>query len=1131
MRCHPLRRGSKLCHNADMNRFRFILASLWQYRRVHLAVAAGVAVATAVITGALLVGDSVRGSLRDLVLERLGGIDQLLVAEQPFRQQFANELGAQETSPLLMIPGSLASSTDGESRNATQLSIIGHTDDFWQFDPNLSPAPLKRNQAALSRSVAAELQVKEGDDVLLRTPTLDSMPADSVLGEKSDTVASRRLEVAAILPDEGLARFGIRPSQQPPRNVFVQLKSLQDLLDLTDKANAIAVDETQVTLAPTLEDFGVTVSTENTGPSNATEYRRLTAERLVLPSAVAEAFATAFPNAKVQPAITYLANTIKLGDQQIPYSTVTGIDSLAGIGPLLGEGETPIILADDEIVINDWAANDLGAKIGDTLTLTHYEPETTHGQLREAEPVTLTLRAIVPLHDAAGNDTTANDPKLTPDLPGVTDQRSISDWDLPFELVEEIRRVDEDYWDDYSTTPKAFVSYQLAKKLWSSRWGTDSLLRVPASAGLSIDQITEQLKPDPAEMGMTLLPIKEQGLAASRGTTAFEGLFIGFSFFLMASAVMLIALLFRLGVESRANELGVLATSGWNAALLRRTWLGEAIVVALIGAIVGVVAGIGYARLMIHGLSTWWVAATVTPFLTLHVVPTSLALGFGIGILVAMATIAWSLRKLIRLPVRQLLAGDCADPADLAGAAARGYLSPTLLVAAVGLGGWATRLEGEAQAGAFFGGGALVLTALLIWLRQRLRRPSLTQPHALSLFGLAARNARRYPSRTLLSVALAAVASFLIIALSAFRLAPTEQGTGGYDLIATSDQPLHFDLNTNDGREELGFQSKANDSLSGSEIASFRIQGGEDASCLNLYQTAQPEIVGVPPSFGEKGATTPTFGWSASAGLQSSAHTNWMVLQLDLGNDDAGQPIVPMVLDKNTAAYSLHLGGIGSQLTIEDGYGQPVTLEIVGLLANSVLQGKVMIAESHFLRLFPDTSGHQLFLIRKGSSELAIDQLSTLLETQLEDYGFDAVSAEEQLAGFLAVQNTYLSTFQSLGALGLLLGTLGLAIAQLRSILQRRGEIALLRSSGFRSSRLAELVLGENAVLLIAGLGIGTVAALVAVLPHYLLQAAGTPWKTLFVLLAAVVVAGLLAGWLAVRAAVKAPIVPSLRGD
>jgi ABC-type antimicrobial peptide transport system permease subunit len=129
------------------------------------------------------------------------------------------------------------------------------------------------------------------------------------------------------------------------------------------------------------------------------------------------------------------------------------------------------------------------------------------------------------------------------------------------------------------------------------------------------------------------------------------------------------------------------------------------------------------------------------------------------------------------------------------------------------------------------------------------------------------------------------------------------------------------------------------------------------------------------------------------------------------------------------------------------------------------------------------------------------------------------------------VQNTYLSTFQSLGALGLLLGAVGLAVVQLRSVLERRGELALMRAAGFRTQRLSQMVLSENLVLLLGGLTIGCLAALTAVIPHAAAQQANTPWTTLAALLAIVAVVGSLAGWIAVRSALSTPLMPALRGD
>ncbi len=131
----------------------------------------------------------------------------------------------------------------------------------------------------------------------------------------------------------------------------------------------------------------------------------------------------------------------------------------------------------------------------------------------------------------------------------------------------------------------------------------------------------------------------------------------------------------------------------------------------------------------------------------------------------------------------------------------------------------------------------------------------------------------------------------------------------------------------------------------------------------------------------------------------------------------------------------------------------------------------------------------------------------------------------------MAVQNTYLSTFQALGGLGLVLGTLGLAAVQLRSVLERRGELALMQAVGFRRRRLGAMVLWEHGLLLIAGLAVGTLSALVAVWPHLAGGAGSVPWSATAATLALVLAVGLAAGLLAVRAVLVAQLLPALRAE
>jgi putative ABC transport system permease protein len=1167
-----------------MDAWRFIIASLRHYRRVHIAVAMGVAVATAVLTGALLVGDSVSGSLRDLTLQRLGRIDSALVAGHTFRAALADELAADAgfkqhfaaAEPAILMTGTLQSGSGSEVRRATQVSVVGCRPDFWSFGEAARPSDLAGDQVALTEPLARELGVKAGDDVLLRLPIAAAIPADSPLGEKSETSTARRLKVTSVLPTEGISRFSLMPSQHLPRNAFVPLATMQNLLNKPASANAILVatnddqqaadDEAQSALSsalrPQLEDYGVRAE-QVASPTN---YLQISSDELVLPAEVVRAAEKAFGAEKLQPVSTYLANTLVAGEgesqRKIPYSTIAGLDSTGGLGPLLDEAGQPIVLAGDEIALNRWAADELQVKVGDTVTVNFYEPESTHGELRErTPPPAFKLREIVPLETPDGKPTPAADPKLTPELPGVTDQASIRDWELPFELVEPIRQQDEDYWDKYRTTPKAFVSLATAKRLWPGRWGTISLLRLhvdeslrDSNSRLGETRLHNQLATaiNPAALGMTFLPVKQLGLQAASGTTPFGGLFLGFSFFLIAAALMLIALLFQLGIQQRAHELGTLAAVGVAKKRIASLLSREGLLVAVVGATAGIFGGILYAWLMIAGLRTWWLAAISTPFLELHVDWPSLLIGWLAGVALSWLTIRWSIRRLTRSSAAQLLSGSFAGSAGRAKPKSRSALWTIrilLLLAIISLFDLAVVLQGEARAGAFFGSGAIVLVFLLGEIRHRLRGRgrSADVSRTFSLPTLSRLNATRNPGRSTLTIGLVAAASFLIVAISAFRLETSDAGTGGFEYVATSDQPIHFDLNAPEGRVELGFSDEASRELDSWRVYSLRLASGEDASCLNLYRPMQPRVLGVPNDFIERGG----FAWAGVIG--GFADDPWKSLDDNLGRDERGEPIVPVVIDASTAVYSLHLKGVGSRLTIRDAADQPVTLQVVGLLKNSILQGNLLVSEANFLRMFPDTGGYRYFLIEQSSRHApravaaevngnatgtpaaregdGTQSVPATLESTLSDDGLDVVDAREQLAAFLAVQNTYLSTFQSLGALGLLLGTVGVAIVQLRSVLERRGELALMRASGFPRAQLMRMVIWENAVLLGGGLATGCVAAAVALIPQWAPQGATFPWLALAALLGTIAVTGIAAGWLATRSALRAPLLPALRGD
>ena len=346
--------------------------------------------------------------------------------------------------------------------------------------------------------------------------------------------------------------------------------------------------------------------------------------------------------------------------------------------------------------------------------------------------------------------------------------------------------------------------------------------------------------------------------------------------------------------------------------------------------------------------------------------------------------------------------------------------------------------------------------------------------------------------------------------------------------MATSSQPVFEDLQTVAGQTAaLGADHLL---PSESSVFSFRYKPGEDASCNNLYQSTQPRVLGVPAGFFKRQLNAKThFEW---AGSQSETDDRWEPLSNQAVHAGTAEDPIPVVLDKNTANYSLKIFALGTVKEVRYDSGESFHFKAVGFLSNTILQGSLLMSEQDFLKAFPEVAGYQYFLIDDGDVEFAATQSASVktLEDRLSDLGFDARSAPKLLANFMKVQNTYLSTFQTLGALGLLLGTFGLATVQVRSVLERKQQLGLLRAVGFELHQLSALVMLENAWLLLIGLAVGIGSALLTTVPHWLTGAASIPWLALLVIFISITVVGLAAGWLASRSISRIPLLKSLRG-
>ena len=1129
-----------------------MLRTLVHYWRMNLAVVAGVAIATTVLTGALLVGDSVRGSLRHLTLERLGAVDHALAGQRFFREELADLLAEDSrfqtrfaaVAPAILLQGSTLhvdsrARASGVGLQGVGDSFLGFFDDSSGTDQTHSSVEFFESSASaifppavINESLRSALQAEVGDQILFSLKRWSDVPRGSLLGRKdtSSVIGTLRLEIVGVLQDRGIARFGLAAHQSSPFNVFVPLAVAQKALDQQGTVNSLVVAERsgldtanaseelnqvlQNILGP--EDLGLLIEELDGNLSIESQ------EFILKPSLIEAVESFAQQNgSQVLPVLTYLANGIHVGERHIPYSTVTGTDTGPGaFGSLLLMDGTPAPqLVDREILLNSWAAEDLGAQIGDSVEFEYFEVGPRE-QLVE-KTASFLLRGIVRIEGLAA------DARLSQEYPGIAGNENMADWDPPFPIdLGDVRAIDEDYWDLYRGTPKAFLSVATGKSLWRNRWGDLTALRVEIPDGVTFTDFAEKVHGHLASelpWDLSFQPVKALGLEASIGANNYAGYFIGFSFFLIFSAAMLVVLLFGLGIEQRASEIGLRQAVGFPSARVHRQLLTEGGLLAAGGALLGLAGAIGYAGLMMIALRTWWRPAFGTSELFLHVTTPSLVTGYVLSVLVVLIAIWRRVRKLRKVPTPALLKRVSELVDTRAGKRSRwvalGALASAGLLLAFAL------ATGETRNPAIFGAaGPLLLIGLLAAFAQRLGGSArqLERGGPGSVLRMAIANGGRNKGRSFLSTTLVAAASFMIVTVAAFHHDfSTEElgkqsGTGGFSLIGESDIPLLRDLASSDGRFELGFDDETEKLFEDATIIPLRLLPGDDTSCLNLYQPKEPRILGVPEEMVARG------GFQFQSTAQEAAHP-WSLLETEL---EPG--VIPAFGDMNSTQWILKVK-LGEDFEMTDGQGEPIRLRLMGTLKTSIFQSELLISKENFEGYFPNQEGSSVFMVE--ASEEASSEISRALETTLENYGFDAMPAVEKLAAFHAVQNTFLSTFRTLGGLGLLLGTVGLAIVLLRNVIERRGELATLRAFGFRRSTLTWLVLLENGLLLMIGLMIGTTAALITAAPHLLTAGASVPWSQIFGTLAVVLIFGILACAIASISALRIPLLPALKTE
>ena len=1077
-----------------MSLFRYAIKSLLHFRKLNLTIALGIALSTAILLGAFIIGDTVSFSLKQITLQRLGKTDWVVTGgERLFREKLAEDLQSEgvRTCPMLSANG-MAVLNGGKAR-VNQIQVWGVDSAFDSFAGTDQLFDLNGNEAVINEQLADILGVQVGEELLLRVNKLTTFPANTPFVSADESTISFRVKVKSIATNGQTGNFNLQNIQSSPKNIFLSLDWLNRQMQLDGKANVILVngensDQQTIQAAISkhwkLEDLNFQVRRDE-----ELNYAELVSDRVFIEDNVAEKLLEKIPGTDA--VFSYFVNEFERNGHVTPYSFVAGLpDKLAQIG-------------DNEIILNSWIAADLSASVGNSLQMTYFEV----GPLRQLVEKSAMFR-VSRIVEMEGNWADVN---LMPDIPGLSDAGHCSDWEtgVPVDLSK-IRQKDEDYWNQYKGTPKAFISLATAQKLWRNRFGSSTAIR---ANGLSVGNFQQQVLADLSieEVGFQIKDVRSEGLQAASEGVNFGQLFIGLSFFVLFASLLLAYLMFQLYLNFRSSEIGTLHALGFERSKIRKLFFAESAFLIVIGSVIGSPIGVFYNRLILDAINTIWRDIVRTSILYVHITPNAIAQSLVIVVSISLITVWFILRKFARQPIIHLQKADEPKASKGKWSLRIGLALIILSVILVSIQGIGQQINPEI----FYTSGFGLLPGLILLLNYGFIRQENKPAKGLSYlhFSLLILLADR--RRNILIVSFLSVGIFLVLSTGLNRQDLTRNadqpssGTGGYTYFAETSFPILYDLNTPQGQSELGLE----DLKAG--FVQLQAQQGDDASCLNLNRVKRPRILGFDPSaFDERKAFT-----FATQTEDLNPDHPWLSLNKLLPNGE-----IPAIADQTVILWGLGKS-VGDTIVYRNEAGQKLVLKLIGGLANSVFQGNILISDNFFYQNFPSISGSQFFLIQ------ATDSIEEQLRLSLRNYGLELTSAKERLLLYYQVENTYLNIFLLLGFLGLLIGTIGLAILIYRSILEKRAQFALLEAVGFQKQKVRRLVLQNNMLIVGLSLIIGLIPSILSALPSL----ASSLYARLIYWCVAIIVIVLVNAWLWVfisnRLAMRGNLHEALRND
>ena len=1094
-----------------MTIFKYILKSLIHFRRQNLAVMLATIISTAVLTGALIIGDSIRFTLRNMVDLRLGKARFALQTGDRFiSNQSAYHLSQKlesEVVPILAVQG-IAINPENNSR-INKSNIYGIDSSFWKLSYG-EIINLTDDEVLISENIALRLGLSVGQEIILRIVNAEIIPINTPFSSTESPSVTHRFKIKQIINKKQFGRFSLKSNQSEPYNIFVSQQFLAKKLELEGLSNLVllagnenkSLEIERINAAFNevfdLQDIGLRIN------KLAKEGKyELVSERIFIENSIAEAIG----DSTGEHVFTYLINSIRTGDKETPYSFVSAIPDFL----------TNTKLADNEIIITDWLARDLNAKKGDSVELNYF----VIGPLRK---LTEKKEKFI----VKGIQILLNEPdikSLMPAFPGLSDAGNCRDWEtgVPIDL-NKIRDKDEEYWNVYRGSPKAYISISKGQKIWQNQFGKLTALRFD-SARYNPEELKKDLlsKIKPKDFGLVFTPIYQQGIEATVNAVDFGELFLSLSFFVIVAGVLLTILIHVFNSFSRSSEIALLSGLGFSHHQIFSIKLLESVIMLIPAGILGAFTGIIYNYGIIAGINTVWYDALRTSMIEVHIKFTTLAIGSFCGILISFLSIYFVNRKILKKQVANAVKSNYFMTAHNGKVRIINYLTYLSLLAGLILIFYSILTSVENNSGIFLISGALFLIGLMSIASRCIDFWQKKTSEIFSKNGFVLKNVSRNKTRTIASILLLALGTYIIMITGANRRTffeadhSTRSGTGAYLFWAETSLPIPYDLNSPEGKSKMGIDP---DSLPVEvKFSQFHSLEGDDASCLNLNQVQKPRILGVDAhEFNRRQS------FSFAGLLEGIDKDNPWLSLYQCKNEN----IIPAIADQTVLTWGLKKS-IGDTLLYFNEKGELINLLIIAGLNNSIFQGNLLIADSLFQIHFPSAGGSKIMLI--DAPDEYQEKISAILNAGFVDYGIEISRATERLAEFNSVTNSYLSVFMGLGGLAVIIGTIGLGIMMMRNLMDRKNELAMMQALGFNKNQIFTIILKENVLILLTGLIIGMLAALIGILPSIISPSFEIPGTFIFTLMTMVALNGFLWIYFPLRYSLRSNIINSLRKE